>query len=101
MDRTARHSLYRRDFNAADPSAERQARTISSVGPINYAPSPDRQRIAFVTGEDTPSDLYVMNSDGTGLRQLTKDRSTELAVNWLPDGSMISFASERSGNWQQ
>jgi Tol biopolymer transport system component len=38
-----------------------------------------------------------MNSDGTGLTQLTKDPSNHGDPVWSPDGSKISFGSDSEG----
>jgi Tol biopolymer transport system component len=45
--------------------------------------SPDGQRLVFAMFRDRPSDLWVVNLDGTGLRRITRtpDRS-ELAPDW-------------------
>jgi Tol biopolymer transport system component len=67
--------------------------------------SPDGSRIAFVGvtlapgGEDSDTEIYVMNADGSGLTPLSGD--SKLATGcaspaWSPDGSKI-VASCRSG----
>ena len=40
--------------------------------------------------------IYLMNSDGTYLRQLTNTANSDRAPEWKPDGTQISFL--RSGN---
>lgn len=69
--------------------------------------SPDGSRIAFATtrppdpatpgGPFAPvqSDIWVMNADGTGLVNLTKDPYTDSRPAWSPDGSRIVFVSTR------
>ena len=41
--------------------------------------------------------LFRVNVDGTGLTQLTNDPSNHLDPVWSPDGSRISFGSDREG----
>jgi hypothetical protein len=38
----------------------------------------------------------VMNSDGTGLQRLTRNRGDDHAPSWSPDGRRIAFASDRN-----
>jgi len=62
-----------------------------------YAPelSPDGERIIFT---NNGNGLWVMNPDGSNPRALTfKD---DIDPTWSPDGSMIAFASSRSGGRQ-
>lgn len=57
--------------------------------------SPDRQRILFHRYvSDFEADLYVVNVDGTGLRQLTHGGAWNEAgpQAWSPDGSKIVFS---------
>lgn len=57
--------------------------------------SPDGKWIAF-TGSTPQEDIYVMASDGTGLRQLTHDGFRDRGVSWTPDSSRIVFYSTRA-----
>ena len=60
--------------------------------------SPDRSRIAFVSpGDGTPANarsLYVVNADGTGLRELADGPAPWSPPIWSPDGARIAFAVE-------
>jgi dipeptidyl aminopeptidase/acylaminoacyl peptidase len=46
------------------------------------------------------SDLWVVGTDGSGLRQLTTHPASEFNARWAPDGSAIFFLSSRSGTVQ-
>jgi WD40 repeat protein len=62
--------------------------------------SPDGKRILL--GAEAPTggaQVWVINSDGTGLRQLTKDGAS-ISPTWSPDGSSITFASDRDGHFE-
>jgi tol-pal system beta propeller repeat protein TolB len=61
--------------------------------------SPDGSQIAF--GRKLPdgaSGIFVVNSDGTGLRPLTSDPAPATQPEWSPDGKRIAFTTERDGN---
>jgi TolB protein len=58
--------------------------------------SPDGQWLTFGSyGE--PADIFVVRTDGTGLRQLTEDAYRDFFPRWSPDGKRIAFQSARSG----
>ena len=58
--------------------------------------SPDGKRILFLCMSTVrgPSDLCVMNVDGTDQRRLTSDGSSVHGV-WSPDGFEIAYESDR------
>jgi Tol biopolymer transport system component len=58
--------------------------------------SPDWRMLAFTTKRDGDFDVYVMNADGRGQRNLTRNPARDFFYAWLPDGR-IAFASDRDG----
>jgi Tol biopolymer transport system component len=73
--------------------------------------SPDGKRIAHVKIDVSSSEIWVMDADGGGARQLTDNYSRALNQNnwafrptWWPDGSRVLYLSEATTNdlmiWQ-
>jgi len=68
--------------------------------------SPDGRKIAFVVvtyklheGKSN-SDIYVMNADGSGVRQLTRSEKADWHPRWSPDGKTLLFLSNREDGTQ-
>lgn len=57
------------------------------------AVSPDGARILYVSERSGKSQLFVMNADGTGARQLTTDTAGAYSGRWSPDGKQIVYAT--------
>ena len=53
--------------------------------------SPDGTRVAFEGAVDGNTDIWVVNSDGTGLLRLTHDPATDQYPTWSPDGTTITY----------
>jgi hypothetical protein len=60
--------------------------------------SPDGTKIAFMNNYDGDYEICVMNADGTGAKQLTKNSSFDGYPGWSPDGTKIAFTSNRDGD---
>lgn len=59
--------------------------------------SPDGTKIAFRSFRDYPtfasSEIYIMNSDGTGVARLTNEATSKANPTWAPDGTSIAYDS--------
>jgi len=64
-------------------------------------PSPDGRMIAFVVADyvDNTGDIWLVNRDGSGLRNLTGDGPLDDAPAWSPDGSRLAYRSFREENF--
>jgi Tol biopolymer transport system component len=66
----------------------------------DYEPSfsPDGTKIVFTSNRDDANgeDIYVMNSDGTGVTRLTSNPAFDFNASFSPDGNQIVFGSERA-----
>lgn len=59
--------------------------------------SPDGIRLAFATKKVLQErDIYVINIDGTDMRQLTHHQAEDRYPAWSPDGRKIAFVSHRN-----
>ncbi len=57
------------------------------------------QQIAFTTSYlDYPGEIFIINEDGSGLRNLTNHPAYDHYPVWSPDGQRLLFDSHRNGN---
>ena len=61
--------------------------------------SSDGRRIAFMSRRDGNWEIYIINSDGSGLQRLTDNSAEDGLPTWSPDGKVIGFVSSRGGSW--
>jgi dipeptidyl aminopeptidase/acylaminoacyl peptidase len=70
------------------------------------AVSPDGTRVAFVVSaldleaNRRRTDLWIVGTDGSGLRRLTNHPASDTSPVWAPDGRSVFFLSSRSGSSQ-
>jgi TolB protein len=63
------------------------------------APSAHGDRIAFMSNREGNWEIYIVSSDGSGLRRLTNNAANDGLPTWAPDGRSIAFVSDQEGGW--
>jgi TolB protein len=60
--------------------------------------SPDGRRLAFESGHEAFSNVYVVGVDGEGLTRVTDAPEGDFEPTWSPDGGWLAFVSSREGD---
>jgi Tol biopolymer transport system component len=99
------HTLVaaQRDFTAgisispdADPNHARQVTSGHNDGGGGLAWTPD-DRIVYVSTASGNTEIWIMNRDGTGQKQLTNDSYLKYAPTVTPNGRYAVFVSQSGG----
>jgi Tol biopolymer transport system component len=81
----------------ADSDGSNPEKLTSFEGPVATHPrwSPDGQRIAFYGDASGNRDIYVIRKDGSELKRLTSDPSSDTNPGWSADSKWVYFLSRR------
>ena len=88
--------IYLLDLNNPTNEKRLTARRFHETFP---AFSPDGKRIAFVSSADGNNEIYLMNSDGTGLFRVTRTKAEETSPQFSKDGKRLIFARNQGGKF--
>jgi Tol biopolymer transport system component len=71
----------------------------------DYAFSPDGSKVAFSTyagygaATQTSTEIFVMDTEGSNLVQVTHDNAYASSPSWSPDGARIAYSSYRGSHY--
>jgi hypothetical protein len=100
-------------IETANPDGTNLVRLTVGVNDSWASWSPDGTRISFSStrydpsidqctpGADVicPTDIYVMDADGSNVQRLTTDPAPEYAPSWSPDGTRIAIVKTLNGTY--
>jgi len=61
--------------------------------------SPDGSKVLFETFKDENREVYVVNSDGSGIKNLTNNPAFDAHPSWSRDGKFVLFVSDRESGY--
>ena len=61
--------------------------------------SPIDNRIVYQKDVDGQKQLFIVNADGSGKKQLTQGPNMHVSPVWSPDGNYIFYRSPEGGDW--
>lgn len=94
-------SLYRVKFDPRQEALESAPEKLTTNRSAYVRPdlSADGLWLTF-NSQGSREDLFVLGTDGAGMRQLTEDGAKNRGPRWSPDGKRLAYFSNRSGPWE-
>jgi Tol biopolymer transport system component len=102
MDKDSANKITNSEIFVTDTSGRYHNRLTNRIGNDGALDvSPDGKTIACHYFLNNKADIYVMDIDGSNLRQLTSDTLDNRWPRWTPDGKLIAYTrvAENSDIW--
>jgi Tol biopolymer transport system component len=85
-------------FKASSAGGDAGTKVIGELGSCP-AWSPSGNKIVYQADADGVKQLFVVNADGTGKKQLTSGTVPHVGAQWSRDGATIFYRSPEGGSW--
>lgn len=94
--------IFRVAFDAASNTVRGEPLQVTQSERNIVTPdvSPDGERLAYYSYGDPQFDIFIVNKDGTGYRQITNDNAKDRYPRWSPDGQTLAFFTDRTGKYE-
>ncbi len=91
--------LIGRRYKVEEPEVRRAVHHFSNeiLRYFTGEEGPFLTKIAFLLSGNRGKDIYIMDYDGFGIKQITTDGGIKLSVSWSPDGNKIAYISMKGG----
>lgn len=71
---------------------------LTSSHTYGFAHSNDGRRLAYISDASGRSNLWIMNADGTGARQLIQSNDRQTSARFTHDDAQVVYSQDRGGN---